>query len=145
MTYSIPPIVKLAGRLLKEIELAVRRFARYNKYTVGADLRRQAMRVCQTAQRAWRDRAHQSGWVTKLVWEIDDLRTTLQLGSALKVFASFAHFEMLARLVADLGKQAGGWKRQFHPNGQNAGASNAPSQRAKTLSALATSQIEVHA
>jgi hypothetical protein len=145
MTYSLPPIVKLSGRLLKEIELAVRRFTRYDKHTVGADLRRQAMQVCRTAQRAWRDRANQAGWVTKLVWEIDDLRTTLQLGSALKIFASFAQFEMLARLIADLGKQAGGWKRQVHPKGQNAGAESAPQQRAKTLSASAASIAEAHA
>jgi hypothetical protein len=145
MTYSLPPIVKLAGRVLKEIELAVRQFSRYNKYTVGADLRAHAMQVCKTAQRAWRNRARQAQLVTQLVWDIDDLRTVLQLGSALKVFASFAQFEMLARLLSDLGKQAGGWHRQHHPKGQNAGAVSAPPQRAQTLSAPAASQAEAQA
>lgn len=39
MSFSLPPIVKAAERLLLEIELAVRRFPRYHKYTHGTHLR----------------------------------------------------------------------------------------------------------
>lgn len=42
----------------------------------------------------------------------------------------------LIRLAEDLGRQAGGWKRQQHPTDQNAEAS-APRQRAQTLSTCA--------
>jgi ParB family chromosome partitioning protein len=35
MVHQLPPIVKLSERLLREIELAVRQFARYHKYTLG--------------------------------------------------------------------------------------------------------------
>ena len=84
-------------------------------------------------------------YVERLVDAIDDLKGTLQIGSKLKAFASFAQFEMLSRLAHDLGKQAGGWKKQQqHPKGQNASAGTAPSQRAKILSTRAASQVEAH-
>ena len=40
--YELPPIVRLAERLVVMVEEAVRRFARYHRYTFGAELRRQA-------------------------------------------------------------------------------------------------------
>jgi hypothetical protein len=43
MTHQLPPIVKLSERLLREIEQAVRGFARYNKYTLGSDRLRQSL------------------------------------------------------------------------------------------------------
>src|SRR5690348_11086663 len=42
MTFEAPPIVKLAERLLVEIEQTVCRFTRYHKYTTGTQLRRRA-------------------------------------------------------------------------------------------------------
>ncbi len=144
MSFVLPPIVKLAERVLVEIEQAVRRFARFHKYTFGSELRTQAMRVCRLAHRAWRDRARQAEWLTKLVWSIDDLKLSLQLGSRIQAFASFAQFEMLSRLIVDLGRQTGGWHKQHHPNGQNAYARDASSQRAKILSTQAASMCEAN-
>jgi hypothetical protein len=145
MSFQLPPVVKLAERLLVEIEKAVRRFARYHKYTVGADLRVQAMRVCKLAHRAWRDRRLQADWIAKLVWAVDDLKLNLQLVKQLQAFASFAQFEMLSRLAVDLGKQTGGWHKQQHPKSQNAGAGPAPQQCAQILSTRAASQCEATA
>ena len=65
----------------------------------------------------------------------------LQLGSRVKAFGSFSQFEVLARLAADLGKQAGGWNKGKTPRGQNGGAA-APSQRAQILSTRAASLVE---
>jgi hypothetical protein len=36
VSFTLPPVVKQAERLLVEIELAVRRFPRYHKYALGA-------------------------------------------------------------------------------------------------------------
>jgi len=144
MSFELPPIVKLAERLLVEIEQAVRRFPRYHKYTVGKELRAQAMRVCKLAHRAWRDRPRQADWLSRLVWAVDDLKLNLQLGSRVKAFASFAQFEMLARLVADLGKQTGGWHKQNHPKGQNAGVHRTSPQSAQILSTPAASMCEAN-
>jgi len=137
MSFSLPPIVKLAERLLVDIEQAVRRFARFHKYSFGADLRAQAMKVARLAHRAWRDRARQAEWVGQLVWAVDDLKLSMQLGSRIRAFASFRQFEQLARLAADLGRQTGGWHRQLHPNVQN-GPHRIAGQRDQILSSHAT-------
>ncbi|MBP6809444.1 MAG: four helix bundle protein [Chromatiaceae bacterium] len=46
------PIWRDANRLLLAIEQAVRVFPRYHKYTLGSELRRQAMQVCRLIMRA---------------------------------------------------------------------------------------------
>jgi hypothetical protein len=45
MPHQAPEIVKLAERVLVDIEIAVRGFPRYHKYASGAALRAQATRV----------------------------------------------------------------------------------------------------
>ena len=123
MSFVLPPIVKLAERLLVDVEQAVRRFARYHKYTYGTKLREHALNIARLAHRASRDRAKRSTWIGRLVWLIDDFKLLLQLGQQIKAFASFGQFESFARVARELGKQAGGWYRQQHPNGQNAASS----------------------
>ena len=139
MTHHLPPIVKLAKRFLVEIEQAVRGFPRYHKYALGADLRAQAMQLAVLCDRAWRDRGGVVHWVNRLVWAIDEIKIALQLGSEIRAFRSFAVFEQLIRTAEDLGRQAGGWKRQLkHPKGQNPTA-NARPERAQILSAQTAS------
>lgn len=47
------PIWRDANQLMVAIELAVRHFPRYHKYSLGTDLRRQAMTVCRLIVRAY--------------------------------------------------------------------------------------------
>ncbi len=137
---AIPPLAKLSEQLHRDIELAVRRFARFNKYQIGADLRQQAMEVRRLVDRAWRDQAQRAYWSGELVWAIDEIKLTLQMGSQLRAFASFGQFEALIRLAEELGAQAGGWKRsqQQNPKGQNSPPSTG-SERAQILSTHAAS------
>jgi hypothetical protein len=147
MTFQLPPIAQTAERLLLEIERAVAGFPRRHRYTVGADLRQQAMGVTVLVHRAWRDRRNQVALIERVRWEVDALKIRMQLCSRLRAFASLAQFEMLARIARELGKQAGGWHRQHsgqHPNGQNGHGSHADAQRAKKLSTRDTSPWEVY-
>jgi hypothetical protein len=59
MAYTIPGIVKAAERFMADLEIAAARFPRAHRYTLGSDLRRQAMEVTRLAHRAWRDRTGQ--------------------------------------------------------------------------------------
>lgn len=120
MTCGLPPIVKAAERLMGEIEIAVTRFPRAHRYTLGADLRQQVMAVARLAHKAWRDREHQDERIGELAEAIDDLKLTMQLGQQVKAFASFAQFEALARIAGDLGRQCGGWQKRRSAKGQNA-------------------------
>ncbi|HJS35399.1 MAG TPA: four helix bundle protein [Pseudoxanthomonas sp.] len=140
MAYELPPIAKLAERLHLNIEQAVRNFPRYHKYAIGKDMRKQARKIVRLCHRAWRDRGQQLKWVDALVWAIDELKLSLQMGSQIKAFKSFAQFEGLIRLGEEIGKQAGGWKRQLiqHPKGQNS-TRNAAAERAQILSTCAAS------
>jgi hypothetical protein len=132
MAFQSPPIVKLAERMLLEIERAVRHFSRYHKYQHGAVLRERAMRVAEAAHLAWRERGavHR---IEQLVDAVDSLKIALQLGQQIKAFASWRQFEALGRLHTELGRQCGGWLKTRRVNGQNASA-RSHGQRAEILS-----------
>lgn len=134
MPHEAPPIVRLAERVLVEIEEAVRSFPRYHKYAVGTELREQARNVARVAHRAWRDQQRKREWIGKLVYAVDDLKLSLQISKRVRAFKSFAQFEALARLISDLGRQCGGWQRQ-HSKGQNSQV-DAPAGRAQILRPL---------
>jgi len=143
MTQSAPPIVQLAGRVLRELEEIVRSFPRYHKYAVGGELRAIARTVTRCAHRAWRDQGARADWVGRLVFAVDDLKFTIQLAKDVRAFKSFAQFEALVRIVSDLGRQCGGWQKQLRrPSGQNRMGS-AQAGRAEILSARSASH-EAH-
>lgn len=136
-TNQLPEIAKKSERLLIDIEQAVRSFVRYHKYTIGSELRTQAMAVVRLCHRAWRDRSRQAYWVSELIWAIDELKLSLQLGSQLRAFKSFSQFELLIRTAEEVGRCAGGWKRQLHRKSQNP-KGDSHSERAQILSGRAT-------
>jgi hypothetical protein len=107
------PIWRDANRLLVAIEQAVRRFPRYHKYTLGTDLRRQAMNVCRLILRAADKGEDQVARVARVVDAVDDLKLQVQLGKELKAFASFSEFQAIAELAVVVGKQSGGWRKRL--------------------------------
>lgn len=132
MAFTLPKIVKSAERFMADVEIAAVRFPRAHRYTLGADLRKNAMEVARLAHRAWRDR---NASLDELSAAIDDLKLRLQLGQQVRAFVSFEQFEALARSLNDLGRQCGGWRKQR--NGQNARSSSAAEQRSLILSSRA--------
>jgi hypothetical protein len=129
-----PPIARLSHRILTDVENAVRRFPRFHKYNIGADLRAHAMQVARCIHKAWRDPEHRLARVLELCSAVDDLKISMQLGKAVKAFGSFAEFEALAKLVNELGARSGGWLKSLQSKSQNAEARE-PAQRAQILSA----------
>ncbi len=101
-----------ATRLLRLVEEAVRRFPRYHKYTLGSDLRHQAMGVCRLILRAWHARDDRARQIERLVLAVDDLKLMVQLGKEIGAFASFSEFQVIAELAVALGRQSGGWRRR---------------------------------
>ncbi len=107
------PIWRDANRLLLAIEQAVRAFPRYHKYTLGSELRRQAMQVCRLIMRAADQRDEQSRWLQQLVMAVDDLKLSVQLAKELEAFRSFQEFQAVAELAVAVGKQSGGWRKRL--------------------------------
>ncbi len=99
-------------RLAVEIEQAVRGFSRYHKYSVGADLRRQAAHICQLVAQAARFAARRPATLERLVLAVEALKTTVYLAKELQAFASFAQFQRIVELTVTVGKQGGGWFKQ---------------------------------
>lgn len=136
MFNGAPPIARLSHRILADVENAVRRFPRFHKHQIGADLRAFAMQVARCIHKAWRDPGERLARVSELCAAVDDLKISMQLGKAVKAFGSFAEFEALARLVNELGQQSGGWLKSLQSKGQNATDRGQP-QRAQILSTRA--------
>jgi hypothetical protein len=109
--YRQLPLWHDATRFLTETELAVRSFPRYHKYTLGSDLRRQAMNICRLVARAAQAGAlaEREPLIAQLVWQVEDVKMSVQLAKEVEAFASFAQFQRLAEQAVALGKQSGGW------------------------------------
>ncbi|MGN6520851.1 MAG: four helix bundle protein [Dokdonella sp.] len=139
-SYQPPAIIKAIERLLVDVDRAVRTFARRFRYDLGGDLRKQAMQVFHLANKAVRDQVleRRRQWIDDLVWAIDDLKQYLQTAKLLGATRSFGQFAHLARQIEDVGRQAGGWKRQLNPKAQSAQA-DAHAQRGQKLSTRAAS------
>lgn len=109
------PIQRDMENLLVELEQSVRSFPRYHKYTLGSEIREQAMRCMRLIQRALHDKPRQKEYVHSLVLAIDDLKLQLRLAKELQAFRDFGQFERASQGAVRVGKQAGGWlKRLTH-------------------------------
>ncbi|HPH69832.1 MAG TPA: four helix bundle protein [Kofleriaceae bacterium] len=113
--YQKLPLWRDANNLLAEVERAVREFPRYHKYAIGTDLRRQAMDICRAIARAAQSDSpvQRCAWVERLVFFVEDFKTTVQLAKTVRAFASFAHFQRMAELAVAIGKQSGGWWKRL--------------------------------
>ena len=122
MGHFSPPIAKDSERLLLDIELAVRRWPRYHKYSAGAELRATALQLATLASLAWLEPSRRLEHVRGLVEGVQRLKVQLQLGKRLQAFRSLGEFDQLARQAHKLGAQAGGWWKELqNPNAQSPG------------------------
>ena len=143
MKPELPPIVKLAEQAAVAIEKAVAGFPRLHRYTHGAVLRTRAMDVWESTIKAWRNRQDQAALVEVLSERIDSLKLAMQLGRQINAFRSGAEFEAVYRIVADLGRQCGGWKKQHAKRLNPSQQQHAGAERPSILSAPSASQ-EAH-
>lgn len=144
MPFTLPPAVKIAESLARDIEQAVAKFHRDYRHAFGAKLRERAWDVLSTANLAALRPARRAALLDALVDKVDDLKLSLQLGKQMRAFRSFEQFEALYREAAKLGQQVGGWHRkQQHPQGQSDQV-RAPGQCANTLSTRPASTCEAN-
>jgi hypothetical protein len=127
----LPPVYRDVRRLLVHTEAMVQQFSRYHKYTVGTDLRQQAMRMMRTVHRAAYERERLAEHVKNLVWSVDDYKLTLQLAMDVGAFrqgakgqSHFKAFEAAVELAVVVGKQCGGWHQALNRTAASAGGSH---------------------
>ncbi|HEY6923264.1 MAG TPA: four helix bundle protein [Steroidobacteraceae bacterium] len=131
MRNKLPPIVKQAEGLMRDIEIAVSHFPRRHRYTVGARLSNLIMEVTYNSHQAWR--LPEQSTLEALAKSIDRLKLQLQLAQQIHAFSSFGQFELLARAAESLGKQCGGWQKRWTSKRQNE-QQRAAAQRPQILS-----------
>ena len=112
-------IYKSSYDLCLYVEQAVRKFSRYHKYGLGADLREGARRVLRGVARAnaQRDKGPE---LLRLREELEELKVLLRLCHDVKAFPNLTAFEHATRQVTEIAKQNEGWlKSQRQGHGQS--------------------------
>ncbi len=78
------PIWRDANRFLLSIEKVVKLFPRYHKYTLGTELRNNALKICNLIHQAWQKKNQQCVFLLHLKYCIDEIK--IQLGNKTQVF-----------------------------------------------------------
>ena len=113
------PLYKTAYDLCLYFEQVVRNFSRYDKYSIGADLRDGARRVLKLVVRA-NARRDKAAVLYEIREEAEQLKVLLRLCHDVKGFPNFNSFEHAIGLVTDIARQNEGWlKSQGQGHGQN--------------------------
>lgn len=112
------PIWRDANRFLLAVEKVVKLFPRYHKYTLGTELRNNALKICNLIHQAWQQKNEQCVFLLQLKYCIDEIKIQLHLAKKLEAMPSFSTFEFLSKQVVSLGRQNGGWYKP-RCNGQN--------------------------
>lgn len=113
------PIWRDANRFLVAIEKVVKHFPKYHKYTLGSELRSNALKICNLIHQAWQEKQQQCALLYKLKYCIDEIKIQLHLAKKLEALPSFRTFEFLSKQAVNLGKQNGGWYKAKCKQGQN--------------------------
>lgn len=114
------PIWRDVQKLLLWSETSVRGFAHYHKYTVGSQLRGQALALCRLVLRAQAaDPAGRRDVVVELHLAAEEYKVLLQLGKEIQAFKSWSQFEEGVQLALSIARQAAGWRRALFPRAVN--------------------------
>ena len=112
-TPTKPTILRDAQLLLLAIEQSVRKFPRYHKYTLGSELRAQALAINKLVMHALNQRDQRPRLVPQIAPAVEEFKIQLHIAKELQVLASFAEFEKLATLSMAIGRQSWRWKQKL--------------------------------
>lgn len=102
------PIFKSALELAVYMEKIVKGFEKYNKYTIGIDLREKSKTILYLINRANLSKDKKEA-LTNLRDSCEEMKILIQLCKELQAFRSFKQFEYSSMLVVGVCKQAQGW------------------------------------
>ena len=78
MPAQLPSIVQIAQRVQREVDLAVRRFRKDDRYDIGARIRACVTEVRRLGYRAWNSPERRRQLLQDLVDAVDDLKRVLE-------------------------------------------------------------------
>jgi len=106
--YEHLPIYSKAMELGIYLDTVVRNFSRYNKYTIGEELRNLSRNIIKLIIRA-NSLADKTESLFDLVQNCEMLKTMLFYAKETKAFANFNSFQHATELAVLLCKQSEGW------------------------------------
>jgi len=106
--YEHLPIYKKAMELSIYLQVVVKNFSRYNKYSVGADLRELSRKILLLIIQANSSRAREH-ILAELVVTCEMLKTTIVFAKEIQAFSGFKSFQHACGLAVVLCKQSQGW------------------------------------
>ncbi len=116
--YEHLPIYKKAMELGLYLQETVRNFSRYNKYTIGSDLRNLSLDIIKRVIRANSSR-NKTELLEELVAQCETLKIMIVFAKEAKAFNNFKNFQHAAGLAANLCRQSEGWLQSSRKKSQN--------------------------
>ena len=111
MNYDNLPIYKSSLNLCVYAETIVKTFDKYNKYTIGEDLRVYSKNILFLIHKANRHKQidNRSKILNMLVEKCEEFKMLIQLAKELKAFKTFKSFEHISKLLVNIAKQSQAW------------------------------------
>ena len=110
--YEHLPIYKKAFDLFLYFEKIVRKFSRYDKYTLGADLRDSARSVLKLIVRA--NSAHDKRPVLEEVrTQLEELMILVRVAKEVKAFENLNSYQFCAGEIIEISRQNEGWLKSL--------------------------------
>ena len=106
--YENLPIYRKAVELTVLMENTVRGFARYHKYSIGADMRNLSRAIAALIIKANSEK-DKVRTVTELRDKCEEMKFTITVGKEIKAYKSFKQFQIAATIAVDLSRQSEGW------------------------------------
>lgn len=107
--YEHLPVYKLSMELGIHLQGVVRKFSRYNKYSIGSDLREISRRIIQLIVRANSADTGRPEVLQELVENCEMFKTMLVFAKEGRAFENFNSFQQLSNMTVLLSKQSEGW------------------------------------
>jgi len=112
MQYDNLPIYKSAMDLCVYIETIVKTFGKYEKYTIGEDLRVYSKDILFLIHKA-NISIDKKDNIEQLRDKCEQMKMLIQLCKELKSFKSFKQFEFSSKLTVNIAKQSQSWLNHY--------------------------------
>lgn len=110
VNYENLPIYKSALDLAIYFEKIVKNFDRYNKYTIGTDLRNKSREIAMQVMRSNATKDIKD--LEELIAKIEELKLIIRLCKEVNAFNNFNSYSYSSQLIANLSRQAQGWHQK---------------------------------
>ena len=112
MQYDNLPIYKSALDFCVYIETIVKGFNKYEKYTIGEDLRNYSKEILFLVHKA-NISFDKKDKLELLRDKCEEVKMLIQLSKELKAFKSFKQFEVSSKLIVSIARQSQAWLNHY--------------------------------